>query len=43
VDEQTARDRLETGLGHLTDAEPGFLKRERYYDGDQDLPTPRPG
>jgi hypothetical protein len=43
VDEQTARDRLETGLGHLTDAEPGFLKRERYYDGDQDLPYAPPG
>jgi hypothetical protein len=43
VDEQTARDRLETGLGHLTDAEPDFLKRERYYDGDQDLPYAPPG
>jgi hypothetical protein len=38
VDEQTARDRLETGLAHLRDAEPAFIKRERYYDGDQDLP-----
>jgi hypothetical protein len=43
VDEQTTRDRLETGLGHLTDAEPGFVKRERYFDGDQDLPYAPPG
>lgn len=38
MDEQTARDRLETGLAHLREEEPDFEKRERYYDGDQDLP-----
>lgn len=38
MDEATARDRLATGLARLTEAEPGFQRREDYYNGIQDLP-----
>lgn len=38
MDEATARARLATGVVRLTEAEAGFVRREEYCDGIQDLP-----
>lgn len=38
MDDATAREFLEIGVAKLQKAEPVFDRRQRYYEGDQDLP-----